>query len=701
MQQVLDSKEIKNFFAPDGQLAGSFANYEYRTQQEEMAVKIAKVFKQNQHLLVEAGTGTGKSFAYLVPSILSSLKQDESIVVSTNTINLQEQLMAKDIPTLQQLLDIDCKVVLAKGRSNYLCLRRLNQQQRSEEPTSELYQQLQDITKWAAETETGCRSDLDFKVAIELWQNLSSQAQHCLSHRCPYYDRCHFNFARNKLEEADIIVANHHLLFSDISLRQTGEFENQQAVLPPYSKIVFDEAHNIEEIATNYLGIRVNSQDIVETLELLYHPQNKTGALLQIRAEIGQLEKGLKAKLQKAIDQELFPAVAKLLDQTKGLKDKVIDFMEEHRGKKVRLTEKVRQQNMWQKVLAVEFENLLLNLNDLYRKLNDLLSVLTASEVAEFEAILALLENKIRVISETATILTEITEFANEESVYWLEKEYDGYSLRSAPLDIAQKLEDNLLNKVDSVVFTSATLTVDNSFAFIKENLGLVDQEVETLDLGSPFDYGKQLQVGLIKNLVGPKQGNFIKQVVSSIQEIINSTQGRTLLLFNSYSRLNKVYRELATQVGQLEVDYLLRQGQKSRQQLLADFKEKKGAVLLGTSSFWEGVDIPGPTLSCVIIVKLPFLVPSEPYIAAKLDAINESGSSSFYEYMLPKAVIKFRQGCGRLIRSKSDKGWLFILDNRVLKKNYGNYFLNALPTTDNTFVDRLDDLTARLEATL
>ncbi|PRX33617.1 ATP-dependent DNA helicase DinG [Orenia metallireducens] len=706
MNQKEYLQEVSDFFAPGNRLDSYFDKYEYRPEQQEMSVKIAEVFSKKEHLLVEAGTGTGKSLAYLVPSILMALKEEEKVIISTNTINLQEQLIKKDIPLLQEIFNLDFKAVLVKGRKNYICIRRLVQFGKSAQLDNQGYNTLSKVHNWVLETETGCRSDLDFRVDYNIWDNISSESDLCLRAACPYYEQCHFIFARDEAQEADILVVNHHILFADLSLRQERGLEGENAVLPPYKQVIFDEAHNIEEVATSYLGFRVNRRGVIKLVESLYNFDQQTGILLQTRAAISSLKRNVKQNLQQNIDNKLVPLVRKVNDLSHSLFNNLIKFIDNKtkgRDRKLRLLESIRAEDYWQDNLMIEFENLLINLNDLGKNLSELLEDVISyeDEIDEIDAVKLELKAKVESILKVGADIAELVNFPEEDYVYWLEGYDEDCSLHSAPINIAQQLQDNLLGKMDSVVLTSATLTVDKSFEFIKDNLGLIEEDVETLEVGSPFDYRNQLCLGVAKDLPQPNHPAFIDAVIASVKEIIQATKGRTLVLFTSYGMLNKVYNSLETQLDSLEVNNIYCQGMKSRQYLVEEFKNKKKAVLLGTSSFWEGVDIPGEELSCVVIAKLPFVVPSEPVISAKLEKLEAASQNSFMKYMVPKAVIKFKQGFGRLIRTKEDKGWIVILDNRVITKRYGKIFLKSLPSGCNILTDNLNSLTDKIRASI
>jgi ATP-dependent DNA helicase DinG len=706
MNQKEYLQEVRDFFAPGNKLDSYFDKYEYRPEQQKMSVKIAEVFSKKEHLLVEAGTGTGKSLAYLVPSILMALKEEEKVVISTNTINLQEQLIKKDIPLLQEIFDLDFKAVLVKGRKNYICIRRLVQFGKSVQLDNQGYNTLSKIHHWVLETETGCRSDLDFRVGYDIWDNISSESDLCLRASCPYYEQCHFMFAREEAQEADILVVNHHILFADLALRQERGLDGENAVLPPYKQVVFDEAHNIEEVATSYLGFKVNRKGFIKLLESLYNFDQQTGVLLQTRVTISSLKKSIKQNFQQNIDNKLVPLVRKVNDLSHNLFNNLIRFIDNNtkgRDRKLRLIESIRDGQYWQESLIVEFDNLLINLNDLGKNLSELLEDIEfyEDEIDEVEAVKLELNAKIESILKVGADIAELINFPEEDYVYWLEGYDEDCSLHSAPLNIAQQLQDSLLGKMDSVILTSATLTVDRSFEFIKDNLGLIEENVETLEVGSPFDYRNQLRLGIAKDLPQPNHPAFIDAVIASIKEVIQATKGRTLVLFTSYGMLNKVYDVLEAQLDSLEVNNIYCQGMKSRQYLVEEFKNKEKAVLLGTSSFWEGVDIPGEELSCVVIVKLPFVVPSEPVISAKIEQLEAAGENPFIKYMVPKAVIKFKQGFGRLIRTKEDKGWIVILDNRVITKSYGKIFLDSLPNGCRILTDNLNVLSNKIRESI
>ncbi len=696
MKDLLDIKEIKEFFAPGNQLDSYFVNYEYRPQQQKMAETITEVLNQKKHLLVEAGTGTGKSLAYLVPVILLAVKNEEQVVISTNTINLQEQLIKKDIPLLQKVFDFGFKSELVKGRRNYICLRRLMQYENSGNLSAEDYEVLTRINQWVLETETGSRSDLNFKVDFQLWEKISSQSDLCLRGNCPYYEQCHFIFAREKAKDADLLVVNHHLLFADLALRENNNLDNEVAVLPPYKKLICDEAHNIEDVATSYLGFNASRKGIIKLLKSIYDLKENKGLLLEIKLLASSLKDEDKVLILEQIHQGLIPLVKKVIELGQALFDRLIAFVtneKKGRQRKLRITDQVREEEMWQDLLLIDFENFLVNLNKLIKELKSLSVKLFEGkdETENFELLDMQLDAKIDFISDLNSHIEELVAQPKEDYVYWIEAQGEDCSLHNAPLNIACQLQKSLFDKMDSVILTSATLVVNNSFEFIRGNLGLSDYPIETLQVGSPFDYRNQLQIGVVKNISNPNSLNFRNQIADKIKEVIKASRGRSLILFTSYSMLNLVYYNLVDDIDRLGIKKLYRQGMKSRQYLVEELKANDNSVLLGTTSFWEGVDIPGDKLSCVIIVKLPFLVPDEPVVAAKIERFNQAGENSFFKYMLPKAVIKFKQGVGRLIRTKSDKGWVVLFDNRIINKSYGNVFLKSLPCNSQILINDLN----------
>ncbi|MGM0470674.1 MAG: helicase C-terminal domain-containing protein [Bacillota bacterium] len=693
----LDVAEISQIFAADNSLDRILASYEYRRQQQIMAEVVAKAFNRQTHLLVEAGTGTGKSLAYLIPSIYWAVENDERVVISTNTINLQEQLINKDIPLLEKVLDFDFKAVLVKGRRNYICLRKLYSLQQIadqvlESQERESYLQL---LEWIEQAKSGCRSELAFQPSSSLWERVASESDTCLHSNCQYYGDCFFIQARAESIDADILVVNHHLLFSDIAVRKEEGMDLEVAVLPRYQHIVFDEAHNIEEVATNYLGARVSQYQIAKFLRQLYDHQTQQGIkgfLMELRFKINQardkIDPDTREDLQRLIDNILQPLVLKVTERASNFFNLVSEFKGEVQNdeQKLRLKSEVRELEGWQQVRE-EADNLLLSLNQLSKKLDSLrvdLELLATAKLENYEGLMVDLTARVDRAKYLARIVDLIINEPPEETVNWLEVREDNQgeshvTLSSAPINIVDEFRDNLLLEMDSIIFTSATLTVDQSFDYIRDRLGLDDELVAQLRTGDPFNYQQQALLGITNDLPEPYEDDFLNQALTALRKILLANRGRSLVLFTSYGMLGRFYYRLKSELEDSNLQ-LLRQGEKSRHLLVQDFKTSTAPVIFGTASFWEGIDIPGEQLSAVIIVKLPFQVPTDPIIEAKVEEIEARGDNAFLNYMLPRAVIKFKQGFGRLIRSQQDSGSVIVLDKRLLTKSYGRAFLNSVP---------------------
>ncbi|MBM7623468.1 helicase C-terminal domain-containing protein [Sporohalobacter salinus] len=698
--EELAAEEISDLFIEGNALDKTLPQYEYRRQQQIMAEVVTKAFNRRTHLLVEAGTGTGKSLAYLIPSIYWAVENGQRVVVSTNTINLQEQLIKKDIPLLQKVLDLDFKAVLVKGRRNYVCLRKLynlqeiaDQVLENEERKS--YLQLLD---WVNDAQTGCRSELVFQPQSSLWNRVASESDTCLRTNCPHYSQCFFARARAKSINADILVVNHHLLFADIAVRKEEGMDLEVAVLPRYNHIICDEAHNIEEVATSYLGQKISQQQLVRYLNNLHSRQSKKGIqgfLMEVRFKINQardqIDKDTRLDLQRLIDNVLQPLVLKVTDRTNSFFDVLEKFKkkvqaEEIKENKLRLTEEIREKEDWETVRE-EADNLLLSLNQLNKKLDELrleIDLLSDVDIDDYEGLLVDITARVDRAKAVARVIDTVINETDDDTVDWIEvfknsKEETNCKLNSAPIKIAEEFKDNLLLEMDSIIFTSATLTVNKSFDYIRDRLGLEEDLVAELRTGDPFDYSQQALLGIPTDLPEPYDDNFLSQALNILKELLIVNQGCSLVLFTSYGMLNQFYYKLKDQLNETKLS-LYRQGEKSRHLLVKDFKQDLSPVIFGTASFWEGIDIPGDQLSSVIIVKLPFQVPTDPVIEAKVEEIEAQGKNAFYNYMLPRAVIKFKQGFGRLIRSQSDTGSVILLDKRILTKSYGKAFINSVP---------------------
>ncbi len=625
LNRMFSITDINKIFAEGGLLSKTLPYYEYRQAQIEMSEAVAEAFRRHQHLIVEAGTGVGKTLAYLVPAMLSGVKT----VVSTGTKNLQEQLFFKDIPYLKKHVARDVYVVYMKGRANYLCLRRLrlfNQQQALFHDTDEvgIFQQMQ---KWAKTTKTGDRAELHgVPDNYGPWREVCCTRETCPGSSCEHYGQCFLMKMKREAEEADLIIVNHHLFFADLAIKGLGLGE----VIPEYDAVIFDEAHLLEDIATSYFSVSVNSYQAEEIAQDVL--RELTNAKLSI------------------------DGITTILSTLQQRSQKFFHCFENSSGK-YRLRDNTINKQAYN--LAPDFANSLLMLVSKLRGLKK------ATEELRFLA---------DRIDEIRSSLEFILNRGEPGYVYWCEMQGRGIFLHASPIDISADMRRNVFERLPRVVLTSATLSTGKNFEFVKERLGL-DHPVELI-VDSPFDFKKQTLLYLPKGIPEPNNKFFVDFAASEIERILNKSKGRAFVLFTSYKNMDEVYNRLKNKLPYK----LFKQGQKSRSTLLNAFRKDIHSVLFGTSSFWQGVDVQGEALSCVIIDKLPFAVPSEPIVEARIESLRAKNENPFMSYQVPSAIITLKQGLGRLIRSKQDKGILSILDNRLLTKQYGQVFLESLP---------------------
>ena len=615
---------IESILGQEGKLAGIFSNYEYRPEQIRMSKAVAASLLEETPLLVEAGTGTGKTMAYLIPAICSGQK----IVVSTGTKNLQEQIYLKDIPLLSKLISRKFVVCNVKGRGNYLCQRRwkdLVRYPRLSSPRDvEIFKRIQ---SWISRTRFGDRGELDFLADHEpLWEEVNSKRDFCLGQKCECYRECFISRLRQEASGADLIIVNHHLFFSDLLLKDTTHSE----VLPRYQGVIFDEGHQLEDIATEYFGLSVSNYQIQDLIQ-------------DIRRELEQ---------SKIKDTALMDAL-NLLGQRAGA-----FFMQFPPG-----LEKKRLKPDMVSTLLGERQQALAGTMEL---VSSHLAVLKSKS-----EVLHACERRSREMKDS---LHFIMDMADPEYVYWVESRTKAVYLHASPIDVSSDLKRLLFGKIKRTVLTSATLSIDGSFDYIKSRLGL--ESPTELVLQSHFDYGSQAMIYIPTHLPDPQSEEFTIRAAEEIERIVTVSRGRAFILFTSYKNLDQIHRLL-----QGKIPYqILRQGERSKTALLTEFKRDIHSILLATSSFWEGVDVQGDALSCVIIDRLPFAVPSEPLVEARIDYLRQEGENPFLSYQIPHAIITLRQGVGRLIRSREDRGLLCILDRRLLTRPYGRIFLQNLP---------------------
>jgi ATP-dependent DNA helicase DinG len=614
-------------FGRGGMLEKSHPTYEFRASQLEMAEIVEEAFQTRQHALVEAGTGTGKTLAYLIPAIRSGRR----VVISTATKALQEQLYRKDVPFLQKHFAPDLKVAVMKGRGNFLCRQKVHLMEG--QPMLKGIDEIDwfaQIRDWEKLTETGDRSELDFLPDdADLWNRLDARRETCTGQKCPEFQRCFLTWMHQRAHEADLIIVNHHLFFADLALRQ----DDFGSVLPEYSAIVFDEAHEIEDVASDYFGRQVSSYRFEELARDTEHVLR----LLHLGA-------------------------APLLKRVAQLRERARSFFETFAEREGRFPFE-----------QVERAAFLERNREAYQGL--------AGALARLEAEIAALPSKPEEVlgiarrgAELRRELGFLLESHEKNYVYWFERRGKGVFLTATPIDVSQILREKLFEQFDTVLLTSATLAVGGRFDFLKQRLGLVTVREKVLP--QEFDFGSQALLYIPHALPDVRDAAFPAQAAEEIARILEITLGRAFCLFTSYAQMKEVH----ARVSRIVHFPLLLQGTAPRSVLLERFRSTPGAVLMATASFWQGVDVPGEQLSCVIIDRLPFAVPTDPIVAARVRALQEDGRNAFAEYQVPEAVLALKQGFGRLIRSRCDRGVLTILDNRIHRMQYGRLFLESLP---------------------
>ncbi len=640
---VDSSKGLESVFGVGGIISRFHDNYEYREGQVKMAEAIAVAFRDKKHLLVEAGTGTGKTLAYLIPAINESIGTRKRIIISTGTKNLQEQLMEKDIPFLQQVLPKKFSAAYMKGRSNYACLYRLHKS--DDQPILDGIGDIDDfreVREWSRNTRTGDRSELThLPEHLPFWSRINAKSDTCIGQKCVDFEPCFISKMRSAAENADIVVVNHHLFFADLNVRgnQYGK------VIPDYGAVIFDEAHLIEDIAADYFGFQVSNfriDELVRDSIVLPIPDAiANAAIMKSSARISGLSEQMWARFPQARLQDgRFPLAPDAFTYSGS------DGDDRHTA-----------------------------LGEAYMALDNALGRLE-TELDVYSEKIPEAESVVRRIRQTRFDLKFIAKQADRNYVYWLERRGRGIFLQATPVDVSSLLLEKLFDKVETCILTSATLSANSSFNFIRGRLGLTPGATNTLVAPSSFDYEQQAMIYLPKGMPDPRAPEFIQVAASEIGRILRVTNGRAFVLCTSNSSMTALFELVSSRV-----DFpCLLQGTMSKTGILDRFRETPNAVLFATTSFWQGVDVRGEQLSCVIIDKLPFAVPSDPIVAARSKFIDENGGRSFFEYSVPQAVISLKQGIGRLIRSQTDRGVIAILDPRLRTKPYGRDFLNSLP---------------------
>ena len=704
----LEEINIENYFAKDGVLAKEIKGFEYRKEQEEMAHYIQDAINEDRKLIIEAGTGTGKTLAYLIPAIKWAVANKKKVIIATNTINLQEQLLFKDIPLAKSIIKEDFSYVLVKGRSNYLCKRLFNELSigRSidiETFSMEAREQIEYILKWGNKTKTGDKAELPFEVYPDVWELVQSTTELCLGKKCPYRKECFYMKTRMEKMEADILISNHHVFFADLNVRAETDFDSEYLILPRYDMVIFDEAHNVESVARSYFSVEVSKISFTRLLNRIYQNKNKRkkekSALIRVEDTIDEkdledsqqyiyLLNTLKEEISilQNIGDEYFDEIRKIYEtNTEAPIRKSLNNFE---MTKSRFLETLRdKKDIFQSKLA-DFLTLMMSFNNVIDEEKD-----KNPEVINFN-------NHLKMFKTYIDSFKFINSFEDDNYIYWLDinSKRTNVVLTATPLNIAKKLSSVLFDNLDRLIFASATIVANGNFDYFKKSLGLDEEDCIECIIKSPFNYDKQMSVYIPTDIQDSENINaFVTDASKFIFDILLKTNGKAFILFTSYTMLNQIYYSISKKLIDKGFEVFLH-GDKPRSQLIKEFKEAENPILFGTTSFWEGVDVQGENLSNVIITKLPFLVPTDPVVSAISKKIEEDGGNSFTDFQLPEAIIKFKQGVGRLIRKKTDSGNIFILDSRILKKRYGSLFINALPSQKNIKILEKDDIIEEIE---
>jgi ATP-dependent DNA helicase DinG len=648
--------EVTKFFEEDGLLRKHFPDFEFRDSQLKMAIAVVESLENHRHIFIEAPTGIGKSLAYLVPAIYYAKKYGKKAVISTHTINLQEQISSKDIPLLKKILPFDFEASLLKGKTNYVCPNRLR---KAYENSNALFENdelitLERIYKWSKDTKDGTISDTNFSIEPNVWQNVCAEVNVCTNKTCGDINdtECFFQKAKHKVYKSDVVILNHYLFFT---LFNASSKDQKNGFLYLNDFVIFDEGHTLEDAAAEMLVPKVSREMIKYHLLRLYNDKKKKGFLVSFPA------------------LQILPIVQNLLDINQNffyeLKRKVFNRQFDKYDK---LAKRIRDKGIIHNQLNQEIQNLISNLKDLKRfAKNDIVE----NEISDY----------IIRFAEMNRIINDFIELKENDYVYWVELSNNSLesntTLCASPLDISDYLREHLFKENNSAIITSATLSINDNFSYYKNRLG--GEVSDEIKLPTQFDYYRQVRIIVPNdNKLTPLKDNnpeYVKALSFWVEKTIFKTNGKALVLFTNSLLMKEIGSRIKEKLNENGLELLIQGEGLSRKKLLDRFKVDINSVLFGLDSFWLGVDVPGESLSNLILTKLPFTVPDHPLIQARLEYIDSKGGNSFMDYSLPEAVLKFRQGAGRLIRSKSDEGIITILDFRILSKQYGKYFLNAL----------------------
>jgi ATP-dependent DNA helicase DinG len=670
--------EVSGIFSPTGLLSQS-SNFEYRPQQQEMAVAVTKALGEQDHLIVEAGTGVGKSLGYLIPAILFAKQMQKKAIISTHTINLQEQLVGKDLPMLASALRVPFNFVLLKGRQNYLCTRRLHKamlQADSLFVSSEI-EELKRILEWSKYTEDGSLSDFEIEPDTKVWQQVCSERGLCSPKLCgpgSEFDEvhgrpCFFQKARAKILQADVLVLNHTLFFMHLG---GLEEEPSGGILFKNDFVIFDEAHTVEHVASKHIGSSVSSAQVRYALQRLWNPATEKGlfALLRDAAAIKLAKDALDGTQQFFAEVE---AVCDALHKTPEDPSRMRRLQAGRDRTRTWSELRIRRPNLFEDTLSLHIQRVRERVSALVKMCDD---KDTGQELIECN----------RRLAEVYQALTFFLKQSSEDYVYWVErtgKLHRNINLHAAPIDVAAFLRARLFGSETSVIMTSATLSTGMGqqaagLDYFAHRVG--GEEAVKLQVGSPFDYERQMRLYVVSKMPDPREATYQRELIKWIEHFIRKTHGKAFVLFTNFKLMLEVGERMQPFFDELGLECYIQGTGTPRTLMIEKFKADVNSVLFGTDSFWQGVDVPGEALSNVIITRLPFAVPDHPLIEARVERIEARGGDSFMEFSLPEAILKFRQGVGRLIRSRNDSGIIVTLDNRILTKRYGQAFLNAIP---------------------
>lgn len=690
MSNPVDSKKAVFFLSSDGPLANNNPNYEERLSQLKLTSQITNCFNENKIGVFEAGTGVGKSYAYLIPALMWVKENDQRVVISTGTINLQQQLAEKDCIKAQEITGINEKFLLIKGRQNYVCLRRLKDASEEKDLFSEETDELKLISEWVKTSDTGSKSELSFMPTESVWQRINSESEACMGNKCFYAEKCFVWKVRKAANEAKILIVNHHLLFSDIQVRLASQNYDDAAVLPPYKHLIFDEAHGIEDAATSFFSEALTRFSLQKQLNLLYRNRRSSSAghLLTVSAL---------SDANVSLD-EIVAAIDLTKVRMQQLEDTAFDILQNN------FTWRLHQSTAHVATELLKcFENLNIAIYEFVGLVRKLIEGVKDKDL------------ELPTIWETKQILKRIDFLGlccknftlweeRVDSVFWMEKRRlnsGALFVRfvETPLEISSTMNAGVFEPMESTVCVSATLQIAGEFGFWKYRTGLCFQPEERLVSGtfdSPFPYKDNLLFSVVTDAPSPTFSDFQPWLEDAVKKLIIASSGRTLVLFTSYDSLKNCYDNCSLTLTK-EGYTVYKQGEDDRFRLLKRFREETNSVLFATDSFWEGVDIPGESLSHVIIVKLPFPVPSDPVFQARCEFIEKNNGNSFMELSIPKSVIQFKQGFGRLMRSSTDYGCVTVLDNRLVQKQYGRFFIQSVPKSKTNFAP-LNEVAKRIK---